>query len=165
MTNPFARMLPLVLLALGACREQPPATAFLRQHGGDDFSAFARTYLFVRSIDRRAGEARVFIYKPPATGFALYSYNYALQRSHFLKFASQGNPYSQLASTDNSLVQQFMRLNVTSLEVGPQGTVTAVVQAYSPQIILLKTRDIKTATRPGEKYVAKGGDWYESRRE
>ncbi|WP_324680941.1 hypothetical protein [Hymenobacter sp. GOD-10R] len=57
--------------------------AFLRQHGGDDLSA-----LFVRSIDQRAGEARVSLYKPPTAGFAPYSYDYARQRSHFLKFLS-----------------------------------------------------------------------------
>lgn len=164
MPNPSARI--LLLLALGACREQPdPATAFLRQHGGDDFSAFARTRLFVRSIDRRAGEARVFLYHPPAAGFALYSYDYGHQRSRFLEFVSQGNPQVQMASTDTALVQQFMRLNVTSLEVDPQGTVTVVVQAYRPQIKLLQTRDRKPATRPGETYTVKGGDWYESRRE
>lgn len=166
MPNQFVRILLLVLLTLGACREQPdPATAFLRQHGGDDFSAFTRTYLFVRSIDRRAGEARVFLYRPPAAGFALYSYDYARQRSRFLEFLSRGNLHLRMSSTDTSLVQQFMRLDVTSLEVDPQGTVTAVVQAYKPQIKLLKTRDIKLATRPGETYTAKGGNWYKSRME
>ena len=166
MPNLVARILLLMPLVLGTCRERPdPATAFLRQHGGDDFSAFARTSLFVRSIDRRAGEARVLFYKPPSDGCTVYSYDYARQRSRFLKSLSQGNPRLRVASADTALVQQFMRLNVTGLEVDPRGTVTVLVHAYSPQIKLLKTRDIGTATRPGETYTAKGGNWYESRTE
>ena len=122
MPNPFARLLLLMPLVLGACREHPdPATAFLRQHGGDDFSAFARTHLFVRSIDRRAGEARVLLFKPPSDGGAVYAYDYARQRSRFLKILLPGTPRLRITSADTALVQQFMRLNVTSLEVDPQG--------------------------------------------
>ena len=166
MPNPFARLLLLMPLVLGACREHPdPATAFLRQHGGDDFSAFARTHLFVRSIDRRAGEARVLLFKPPSDGGAVYAYDYARQRSRVLKILLPGTPRLRIVPTDTALVQQFMRLNVTSLEVDPRGTVTVVVQAYSPQIKLLMTRDIKAGTRPGERFTAKGGNWYESRTE
>ena len=166
MPNPFARLLLLMPLVLGACREHPdPATAFLRQHGGDDFSAFARTHLFVRSIDRRAEEARVLLFKPPSDGGAVYAYDYARQRSRFLKILLPGTPRLRIVPTDTALVQQFMRLNVTSLEVDPRSTVTVVVQAYSPQIKLLMTRDIKAGTRPGETFTAKGGNWYESRTE
>ena len=166
MPTPFVRLLLLALLALGACRAQPdPAAAFLRQHRGDDFSAFAGTHLFVRGFDHETGEALVLLYHLPAGGFAVYACDYPRQRSRFLKFVSQGNPHVRLASTDTAVVQQFMRLNVTGLEVGPRGTVSVMVQADNPQITLLQTRDIKADARPGETYAAKGGNWYESRQE
>ncbi len=166
MPNPFARLLLLVLLALGACREQPdPAKAFLRQHRSDDFSAFAGTYFFVRGFDHDTGEAIVFLFYLPTAGCAVYRYDYKRQRSRFLEFLSQGNPDLRLASTDTALMNRFMRLNVTGLEVDPGGTVTVTVHAYNPHITLLQTRDIKTDARPGETYAAKGGNWYESREE
>lgn len=164
MPNPFARVLLFVLPALGACREQPDlATAFLVRHGGDDFSAFARTALFVRGVDPDQGEAIVLLYKPPTNGFGVYRYQLARRRSRFIK--SVGRKSLDFSAADTALVQRFMPLNVTCLEVDPQGTVDVVVHAGSPQIKLLKTRNIGTAARPGETYTAKGGNWYESRRE
>ena len=164
MPNPFARILLPVLLALGACRAQPdPAAAFLGRHGGDDFSAFARTALSVRGFDRERGEAIMLLYKPPIDGFGVYRYHLARRRSRFVQ--PVGGERLGFSAVDTALIQRFMPLNVTRLEVDPRGTIDVVVQAESPQIKLLKTRDIGTATRPGETYIAKGGNWHESRRE
>ena len=166
MPNSFARLLLLVLLALGACREQPdPATAFLRQHRSDDFSAFAGTYFFVRGFNHDTGEAIVFLFHLPTAGCAVYQFDYERKRSRFLKFLSQGNSHLLLASTDTALVNRFMRLNVTGLQVDPRGTVTVTVHAYNPHITLLQTREIKTDAQPGQTYANKGGNWYESRTE
>ena len=164
--NPYARMLLLVFLALAACREQPdPVTTFLGQHGSDDFSVFTRTALFVRGFDRDLGEAIVFLYKPTADGFGVYRYHLVRRRSRFVKAIMFRGGRSVFSAADTALIQQFMPLNVTRLEVDPRGTVDVVVQAYSPQIRLIKTGDIVTAARPGETFTAKGGSWYESRKE
>lgn len=164
MPNAFTRVLLLSSLALGACHEQPDPTAeFLRRHGGDDFSGFANTALLVRGFAE--GEAIVFLYKPPTPGFAVYQYDFGHRHSRFVKFNTFGSGSAGFAAADSSLIQRFVPLNVTYLEVDPHGTVHAIVQAGNPKIELLKTQDISTATRRSVAYISKGGNWYESRSE
>lgn len=158
----LARSFLLLSAGLGACsKPADPAAAFLAAFGRDDFSVFAHTALQVRDFDE--GEAVVFLYKGPARCFAVYRFNYARHRSRFVKFVPLQGGCSVFSPADTSLVQRFMRLRVTALEVNKQGTVYVTVRPANPLIQLVKTRDWSQTKEPLASYIEKGNGWFEHR--